>query len=191
MSSVRSTRDVEAAVEGNFSARLRPSCQGIWVDGALLRAVDNLIAQEWEDWSGKTLWKLNCLVYAGAVVVEMVVKCSLVRPGGGGCPRVESLWQKEAEVTKLRWKIGWLMSEISRRKTSPKMTERHYRNQARIHRFFGPQSLHELEARLETLKGFLCVRCLQLWHLKKEDPEMQEVEQVVSPSRPKSLREAK
>ena len=44
---------------------------------------------------------------------------SLVRPGGGGYPRVESIRQKEAEVTELRRKIGWLTSEISRRKTSP------------------------------------------------------------------------
>ena len=159
--------DIEAVVEGNFSARLRPSCQGIRVDGALLRAVDDLIAQEWEDCSGKTLWKLNCLVYAGTVVVERVVKRSLVRPGGGGCPRVESIRRKEAEVTELRWKIGWLKSEISRRKTYPKMTERQYRKQARICRIFGPQSLRELEAQLETLKGFLCVHCLQLRRLKK------------------------
>ena len=154
-------------VEGNSSARLRPLCQGIRVDGALLKAADDLIAQEWEECSGKTLWKLNFLVYAGAVVVERVVKLSLVRPGGGGCPRVESIKRKETEVTELRQKIGWLTSEISRRKTSPKMTERQYRNQARICRIFGPQSLRELEAQLETLKGFLHVRCLQLRHLKK------------------------
>ena len=156
-------------VEGKFSARLRPSCQGIQVDSALLRVVDNLIAQEWEDCSGKmlTLWKLNCLVYAGAVVVERVVKRSLVRLGGDRCPRIESIRRKEAKVTELRRKIGWLTSEISRRETSAKITERQYRNQARISRIFGLQSLREIEAQLETLKGFLCVRCLQLRHLKK------------------------
>ena len=99
-------RDIEAVVEGNFSARLRSTGQGIRVDGELLRAVDGLTAQEWEDFSGKMLRKLNCLVYAGAVEVERVVKRSLVRPGGGGCPRVESIRRKEAEVTELRWKIG-------------------------------------------------------------------------------------
>ena len=138
-------REVEAVVEGNFSARLRPSCQGFRVDGALLKAVDDLIAQEWEVCSGKTLWKLNCLVYAGAVVVKRVVKRSLDRPGGGCCPRIESIKRKEAEVTELRRKVGWLTSEISRRKNSPKMTERQYQNQARIRRNFGPQSLRELE----------------------------------------------
>ena len=65
-------------VEGNFLAQLRPLCQGIQVDGALLKAVDDLIAQEWEDCSGKMFWKLNCLVYAGAVVVERVVKRSML-----------------------------------------------------------------------------------------------------------------
>ena len=78
-------------VEGNFSAKVRPSCQGIRVDGALLMAVDDLIAREWDDCSERTVWKLNCLVYAGAVAVEKFVKRSLVRPGGGGCPRVESI----------------------------------------------------------------------------------------------------
>ena len=92
--------------------------------------------------------------------MERVVKHSLVRPGSGGCPRVQSIRQKEAEVTELRQKIGWLTSEICRRKTSPKMTERQYRNQAHIRRIFGPQSLCELEAQLETLKDFLSVCCL-------------------------------
>ena len=160
-------RGIEAVVEGNFSARVRPSCQGIRVDGALLAAVDDLIAREWEECSEMRVWKLNCLVYAGAVVVGKFVKRSFVRPGGGGCPRVKTIRRKEAEVTELRRKIGWLTSEISRRKTSPKMTDRLCRNQARVRRIFGPQSLREMEARLETLKGYLRVRSLQLRRLKK------------------------
>ena len=62
-------------------------------------AVDDRIAREWEVCSERTLWKLNCLVYASAVVVERFVKRSLVRLGGGGCPRVESIRRREAEVT--------------------------------------------------------------------------------------------
>ena len=130
-------------------------------------AVDDLIARELEECSERTVWKFNCLVYAGAVVVEKFVKQSLVRPGGGGCPRVESTRRREAEVTELRRKIVWLMSEISRRKTSPKMTERLCRNQAHVRRIFGPQNLREMEARLEPQKGFLSVRCHQLRRLKK------------------------
>ena len=95
-------REVEAVVEGNFSARVRPSCQGNRVDGALLMAVDDLIARELEEFGERTVWKFDCLVYAGAVVVEKFVKRSLVRPGGGGCPRVESIRRREAEVTDLR-----------------------------------------------------------------------------------------
>ena len=47
------------------------------------------------------------------------------------------------------------------------MTDRLCRNQARVRRIFGPQSLREMEVRLETLKGCLRVRCLQLRRLKK------------------------
>ena len=52
-------------------------------------------------------------------------------------------------------------------KTSPKMTDRLCRNQAHVCRIFGPQSPSEMEAQLETLKGFLSVRCFQLRRLKK------------------------
>ena len=180
-------REVEAVVEGNISARVRPSCQGIRVNGGLLLAVDDLIPRKWEVCSERTLWKLTCLVYAGAVVVEKFVKRSLVRPGGGGCPRVESIRRREAEVTELIRKIGWLMSKISRRKTSPKITDRLYRNQARVCRIFGTQSLRELEARLETLKGYLSVHCLQLRRLKKT-LRHKRLNIAVSPSGPKSWR---
>ena len=67
------------------------------MNGGLLVAVDDLIAREWEVCSERTLWKLICLVYAGAVVVEKFVKQSLVRPGGGGCLRVSPSGEKKTK----------------------------------------------------------------------------------------------
>ena len=86
-------------VGGNFFSLVRPLHQGVLVDNALLRAADYQIHQKWEDCSGKTLWKLNCLAYAGTVIVKRVVKHSIDRLGGGGCPRVKSIRQKEAGVS--------------------------------------------------------------------------------------------
>jgi len=59
------------------------------------------------------LWRLNCLVYAGAVVVTNRAKCpSKVNP------------QKQADVIRLRRIIGWLESEIRRRRNGRKATAR-------------------------------------------------------------------
>jgi len=58
----------------------------------LLRAVDDLVEEEFEK-GEKTLWRLNCLVYTGAVVVTNRAKCP------SNTPRIQLNPQKQADGT--------------------------------------------------------------------------------------------
>ena len=51
------------------SDELHMEYQGIRIDRDLVMQVDELINQEWHI-DEQTFWRLNCPVYAGAVVVE-------------------------------------------------------------------------------------------------------------------------
>ena len=53
--------------------------RGIHIDAKLLLEVDNVICKLMGD--SKSLWKLNCLAYAVAVVVELRVKWDSPPPG--------------------------------------------------------------------------------------------------------------
>ena len=61
-------KDVQSCAEGDLSRRGKPKCRGVKIGEELLRAVDDLVVEEFER-EKKTLRRLNCLVYAGAVVV--------------------------------------------------------------------------------------------------------------------------
>lgn len=133
--------EVRAAVA---KARKRPKCQGRRLDSDLLEQVDSLIA-EYYDGSDGSLWALNCLVYAGAVVVDQRSKSS--RPG---CETAKAVRTKEAEVTR---KIGWLETEISRRVRSQHSTRRRRVIRARLRRMFGALGISQLRVRLESSNG--------------------------------------
>ena len=145
-----------------FSTRTRSTCRGKKVDAELLTEVDGLISEEWE-LGEKSPWRLNCLVYAGASIVEAHSSPKPVKDSGWD----PDLKTKAAEVTQLRRKIGWLTSEIGRRKSNSKPTARQYSNIGRLRRIFGPQNLREMEVQLEVLKCSLRIRALQLRRLKK------------------------
>ncbi len=68
--------EVRKGGEGNLTARKRPACQGIKVDEHLLKQVDEFIDELYLG-GGRTWWELNCLVYAGADVVENRARKSL------------------------------------------------------------------------------------------------------------------
>ena len=55
-------RIVEACEGGDLSGRGKPSCKGILVSQQLLRAIDDLIVEKYEE-GERSLWRLNCLVY--------------------------------------------------------------------------------------------------------------------------------
>ena len=149
--------DVQSCAEGDLGRRGKPKCRGIKIGEGLLRAVDDLVVEEFE--RGKIMWRLNCLVYAGAVVVAN----RLQRPSK--TPRMQQVNpQKQADVARLHRTIGWLESEISRVKQGTKATARQRTNIRRLKLERCP--LRELEASLETQKARLRVRVTQLRRLR-------------------------
>ena len=156
--------EVERGGVGDFKARKRPSCQGIKVERDLLRQVDDLIAELY-GLGEQTLWRLNCLVYAGAVMVERRARRSQTR-SKDGVRKDKAIRDKETDVISLRRKIGWLTDEISRRRSSRCPTARQRCNQARLRKMFGAQNLQQLKVQLEQEKARLRVRSLQLRRLR-------------------------
>jgi len=77
----------------------------------LLRAVDNLVVKEFERGT-KTLWRLNCLVHAGAVLI-----CNRVRI----TTKLQEETHKE-EVCRLQRTIGWQENGIRRLRIGGKAT---------------------------------------------------------------------
>lgn len=57
-------REMEGCGEGDLSKRGRPRIKGIEADRKLITQIDELICEAWNTRTGKTLWRLNCLVYA-------------------------------------------------------------------------------------------------------------------------------
>ena len=148
-------RTVEACERGDLSGRGKPSCKGILMPQQLLKAVDNLIVEKYKG-GEQSLWRLNCLVYAGAQVVSDRVKQNFART----TRKQRSLKRKEADVTQLRQQIGWLETEIHRRKSGKRPTPRQWRNIRLLHAEH--TGLRELEVSLETQKAKIRVRAAQL-----------------------------
>ena len=140
---------------GDLSGRAKPSCKGILVPQQLLRAVDDLIVEKYDE-GEQSLWRLNCLVYAGAVVISDRVKQPFTRT----TKKQPSLKRKETDVAHLRRQIGWLEAEIHRRKSGKRPTPRQWRNIRLLHA--ERRGLRELEVSLETFKAKLGVRASQL-----------------------------
>jgi len=65
--------DVQSCEVGDLSRRGKPKCRGVKIQESLLRDVNNLVMEEFERGT-KSLWRLNCLVYAGAVLVSNRVR---------------------------------------------------------------------------------------------------------------------
>lgn len=98
-------REVERGEEGSFGGRKRPACQGLKVNGELIELVDDLITEFYQ--MGKTMWRLNCLVYAGAVLVEKIARKSLARPGADKGAKARAVQVKGEQIALLRQKVGW------------------------------------------------------------------------------------
>ena len=154
---------VEACEGGYLSSRDRPSCKGILVSQQLLKAVEDLIAEKYKV-GEQSLWRPNCLVYAGAVVVSGRLKQNFACT----TKKQPSLKQKEAEVTQLRRQIGWFEAEIHRRKSGKRPTPRQWRNIRLLH--VEHTGLRELEESLKTWKAKLRVRAVQLRCLPRVPP---------------------
>ena len=82
--------------------------------------VDYLIVEEFAR-GEQTPWRLNCLVYTGAVLVSDRTRRIMSKRTP---PKQEDQSQKKANVEHLRRTIGWLESEIGRRKEGRKATSR-------------------------------------------------------------------
>ena len=140
--------------KGAFDGRRRPKCRGIRIDAELLLGVDEAICELMGD--SESLWKLNCLVYAGAVVVERRVKRDPPLPGA-------SLDRRRIWIRHLRRVIGWLESEVRRRRTGVALTPRQRHNLRALTKIFGDlASMRKLRATLEHQKSLLKVKVMQL-----------------------------
>ena len=93
------------------------------MDAITVDCVDQLIGQMWKD-REKSFWRLNCLVYAGAVTVkELLVNA---HPRGSESPQgntQKSIRKKEVLFLELRKLIGWLICEVERLKSRQNQTE--------------------------------------------------------------------
>ena len=108
-----------------------------------------------------SLWKLNQLMYAGAVVVERRVKRPPPLAG-------VTLDQKQRKIWHLRMVIGWLQCEADRRRKGKALTPRQRYNLGLLKKTFGDlRSMTKLRATVENQKSLLKLKCMQLSRLKK------------------------
>ena len=148
-------RTVSSCEEGDFRGRARLSCKKIVVPKKLVKAMNELIVEEFLKGS-RSHWSLNCLVYAGTELISRWVRRAFaekLRNQSG------QKW-KEAPVLQLRRKIGWLEAEIRRQKSGKWTTPRQWNNSRRLR--MERCSLRELEVSLEMEKACLRVRATQL-----------------------------
>ena len=153
--------DIDRAEEGCLEGRGKPRCKGSYVANELIRGVDDLIVEELKQ-GPQTLWRLNCLVYAGAVVIERRVK----KPR----PEQRQLTNRKAlQINHLRRVIGWLECEIRQRKRGSPLTSRQKHTARLLRTIFGDlSSMRKLRATLETQKSKLRVRAMQVRRLKEQ-----------------------
>ena len=153
--------------EGDFTGRRKIMCKGSRVDAVTFDCVDRLLGQMWED-GEKSFWRLNCLVYAGAVTVQELL--ANARPKGGMSPQGKaqrSIRKKEVQVLELRKHIGWLTCEVDRQKSLHKPTRRQWVIGSFLCQLFGRKTLPEFRTALEAQKGILKVRALQKRRTRK------------------------
>ena len=139
---------------GDFSKRWRPSLKGVRVNHKVLQAADELVTEEFE--SGRnSLWRLNCLVYAGAMVVTERAKK----------PRRQrnhtSDVKRDTEIGQLRRKVGWLQSDLAKRKSGGRLTSKQRKIRAAVNGMVGSKSTRRLRVFLRTQKDPLRVRVTQ------------------------------
>ena len=95
-------------------------------------------------WGSESLWKLNSLVYAGAVVVDRRVKRTPPKPG----PNLE---QRRTSNMHFRRLVGWLECEAGRRRKDLAWTPQQKYNLGLLTKIFGDlRSMRKLRATLET-----------------------------------------
>ena len=111
---------VDSCEEGDLNRRARQTCKGIRVEQKLLKAVDDLIVEEYHK-GESSVWKLDCLVYTGA---ETVLRQVRQRTFSGSPEKQVGLTRKETEVLQLHRIIGWLEAQINRRKIGTRATPR-------------------------------------------------------------------
>ena len=136
----------------------------------LLSVVEELVSsgEEVKEIPDKSLWTLNNLVYAGAVVVtERLSAVAEAKQKGKGT--TQSAISKRLETTKkLRQKISSLKEEISRRKRGTLKPSR--KERFRIHRFkrmFGARlRIRDIDVLVEKHKQRVRVR-IQLAQIKR------------------------
>ena len=104
----------------------------------------------------KSLWTLNTLVYAGAVVAEKRVKNGLPKPQA----KVE---QRLGKIEHLRRVVGWLESELDRKRRGIRLTPRQWRNRKQLTNFQRPQVNDETVCDTGAQKS--------LWKLKATSSE--------------------
>ena len=150
---------IKSATEGRLEGRRKPRCRGIRIDAELLDEVDSTIERMMGE--STSLWKLNQLVYAGAVVVERRVKRPPPLPGA-------TLDQRQRKIWHLRRVIGWLQCEADRRRKGKALTPRQRYNLGLLKKIFGDlRSMTKLRATVETQKSLLKLKCMQLSRQKK------------------------
>ena len=93
---------------GTWKNRGRPRCKGVGFNMRLIQEVDDIIISELSK-GPPTLWRLNCLVYAGAETVEKRVKCGREKDKG---PEL-SVQQKSAQILHLRKTIFTMLTSAA------------------------------------------------------------------------------
>ena len=160
----------ERTEEGSLENRKRIFCKGLNPTCQLMTDMNNIIKEAWQT-GENSFWRLNCLVYAAAVVVNRrwrkIPLHGRKKPVTED-PRVE---KRKAQILNLRRRVGWLSCEVQRRKQGKRPTPKQKRLVVRLRKIFGVKSLPELKTLLESQKGILRVKSLQLRRIKTKERE--------------------
>lgn len=151
-------------LEGDFACRKeRPGITGGRVNHRAVKLVNELIAKSLDEDS--SAWNLNCLVYAGAVVVQRRSRRGIQM----GTGKTQRLSEREVEIRTLRRRIGWLYEEVKRWETSRNPKPRATKLTRKLRRVYGRKAdnLRELRVLLTEVKGLLQVRKTQARELRE------------------------
>ena len=142
---------------GDLTQRKKPSIRSIKVHENKLLAVDELISEQYR--KKRSLWNLNCLVYAGAIIVAKSAKKFPKQTATNEIKR-------RAEIRHLRKVVGWVRSDLAKRKEGGSMTPRQRKNREVIVKLCGSGSTRRLRLFLETKSTMLKIKTRQLREVK-------------------------
>lgn len=147
-------RKLISADKGDLSNRKKPNIKGIKVNKRKMQAMDELIAEEFEN-GEQSLWRLNCLVYAGAMVISEGAK----RFHKQEAPQSEA--KRDLDIARLRKLVGQIHADLTKREIGVNLTSKQRKLRNSINKMCGSKSTKSLRVFLRKQKDLLRIRITQ------------------------------